>query len=100
VVILYANSGAWYSWETVYDILAIVPTVAQKVTIVVRDEHCLYSANWPRLYQRLAHVTQLQHVHVRLCQGGDLFQSREVPQKAMGRLPHALPLLNPRRLLH
>ncbi|KAI0815025.1 hypothetical protein BC629DRAFT_834035 [Irpex lacteus] len=100
VIILYANSGPFYSWETVYGLLAAVPARVRQVTIVVRDEYCLSSANWPRLRQTLEHLTNLQRIQFRLCQGGDLFQSREIPQKVMEGLCRALPSLKNRGLLH
>ncbi|KAI0348575.1 hypothetical protein BDW22DRAFT_1416736 [Trametopsis cervina] len=98
VVLLYANSGPLYSWETVYGLLAAVPATVTKLTIVVRDEYCLNSANWLRLHQGLEHVTSLQHLHFRLCRGGDLFQSCDIPQKSMDRLRRAFPSLSNRWL--
>ncbi|KAI0094839.1 hypothetical protein BDY19DRAFT_914852 [Irpex rosettiformis] len=99
VVILYANSGPFYSWETVYGLLAAVPARVRQVTIVVRDEYCLNSANWARLRQTLEHLTNLQRIQFRLCRGGDLFKSREVPQKVLEGLCRALPSFKTRGLL-
>ena len=99
VVILYANSGPFYSWETVYGLVAAIPTRVKQITIVVRDEYCLSSANWSRLRQTLEHLTNLRRLQFRLCRGGDLFQSREIPQQVMEGLCRALPSFKDRGLL-
>lgn len=100
IVILYANSGPYYSWETVYALLCAVPWTVKDITIVVRDEYCFDSANWTVLQSTLTLFPHLESLQFRLCRGGDLFKSREIQKKTAQRLWRALPTLKQRGVLH
>ena len=99
IVILYANSGPYYSWETVYALLSVVPAAVTSITIIVRDEYCFDSANWSVLQGKLVQFAHLRNVQFRLCRGGDLFKSRELQKKTAQRLWRALPMLKQRGVL-
>ena len=99
VVVLYANSGIFYSWQTVLDILDIVPPTIRDLTIVVRESDCFNNLSWRHMDERLAKFTQLQQLRFRLCRGGDPFRSREVSADIMLDICSALPALKAKNVL-
>ena len=99
VVILYANSGVFYSWQTVLDILDIVPATIRELTIVVRESDCFNTLNWRQMEGRLSKFTELTRLSFRLCKGGDSFRSREVTADIMQDIYGALPAFKARNAL-
>lgn len=75
VVILYANSGPFYSWETVFEILRVIPSSVTDVTLVVREAGCLKTVNWDKMRSELKRFGSLKKLRFALCTG-DTFRSR------------------------
>lgn len=90
VVVLYANAGVFYSWQTVLDILTVVTPTITELTIVVRESDCFNTLNWSQMEQRLWKFTKLKKLSFRLCRGGDPFRSREVSDDIMEQICGAL----------
>ena len=98
-VVLYANAGVFYSWQTVLDILRVVPSTVSDLTIVVREADCFTTLNWNQMQRALAKFNQLEKLTFRLCRGGDPFRSREVGKEIMQDITTALPAIRARRIL-
>lgn len=98
-MVLYANAGVVYSWQTVFDILTAIPSSILDLTVVVREADCFNTLNWARMQRRLAKFTHLNRLCFRLCRGGDPFRSKEVGHDIMNRINSAFPVQKANNIL-
>ena len=98
VVILYANSGPFYSWDTVFQILRVVPASVSDVTLVVRETNCLQAVDWCKMRGELERFGKLEKLRFALCTG-DTFRSRALKPDVQKRVWSGLPELKARGIL-
>lgn len=98
VSILYANSGPFYTFGTILDILPVIPITVKEITLVIRKAQWFDTVDWPRLEKELKRFTSLQSVQFHECTA-DTFRSRPVDQATRKRIWNALPEIEARGIL-
>lgn len=90
MTILYANCGPFYNWNTVLDILRVVPATVEDITLVIREVRCLDTVDWDRMNAELKRFLRLRTLHFAMCTG-DTFRYRPIDDKAQELIRDAMP---------
>lgn len=98
VIVLYANSGPFFTWDALFSILQAIPATVKDVTLVIREVCCLDTVDWSRMAKQLERFTCLQNLRFELCTA-DTFRSRQIDEKTRQRIWEALPEFKARAIL-